>query len=41
MVPRENMNNAYVKFWRTNKEYIMEFFKLAYYMGETDPSFFF
>ena len=21
MVPRENKNNAYAKFWRTNKEY--------------------
>ena len=21
MVPRENENNAYAKFWRTNKEY--------------------
>ena len=21
MVPRENENNAYVKFWATNKEY--------------------
>ena len=21
MVPKENKNNAYAKFWRTNKEY--------------------
>ena len=40
MVPKENNNNAYAKFRRINKEYIVEFFKLAEFKGETDPSFF-